>query len=107
MQKYTFPARATLKTKFPNGSYQFIAPMEYPVLITGDGFVVAKVQARNGVVRGIYDFYNQRVKINKNTEEVFLMTPEEEDLYPVDRVYRLPPVVIVGGRYVGRSRRRH
>ena len=108
MQTFVFPTWAYLKTKLPNRSYSFLEPDKvYPTLITGDGFVVARVETRTARARGIYNTDRIRVKIHHNTHEVLIMTAEEKALYPVDVIYRAPPQVVLGGHFVGEPHHRH
>ena len=94
MQPFAFSALANLKTRSSNRSYQFIRSKVYYALITGDDFVIAKVEGRTGRARGIYNINNVRVKIQKNTYEILVMTPEEHALYPVDFLFREPPLIV-------------
>ena len=99
MKKYAFPLHSDLTTKVNGGSYRPIGNFQYPVLVTGTGFVVAKVEKRTAVVRGIYTRYHRRVKINVNSGEIIPFQSDEHQLYPVDRMYNVPSTLVLGGTY--------
>ena len=99
MRKYAFPLHSDLISRITGGSYRPIGNLEYPVLVTGTGFVVAKVEKRTAVVRGIYTRSRRRVKINVNSGEIVPLQSDEHLLYPVDRMYNVPPTLVLGGTY--------
>ena len=79
----------------------------YPALITGTGFVVARIDKNTAIVRGIYNRNHRRVKVNANTDEIVPMEPDEYELYPVNRVYNVPSTLILGGTYDRRRPSQH
>ena len=98
MTRYDFPPHSGLLTKVASGAFIPIGNIEYPVLISGTGFVVA-VDARSAVVRGIYSRNRRRVKINVNSGEIVNLQSEEQRLYPVDRMYNVPSTLVLRGTY--------
>ena len=99
MTKYTFPPYSDLITKVSGGGYRPILNFEYPVIMTGNGFVVAKIEKRSAVVRGIYTRNHRRVKINATTGQIVPLQPDEHQLYPVDDIYSVPPTLVLRGTY--------
>ena len=107
LTKYVFPPHSDLLTKVSNGAYRPILNLEYPVIITGTGFVVAKVEKRSAVVRGIYNRNRKRVKINVTSGEIMPLQPGEHQLYPVDRMYNVPSTLVLRGTYNSSTPSRH
>ena len=99
MRRYSLPPNSDLLTKFSNGGYRPIGNTQFPALITGNGYVIAKVERYTAIVRGIYNRIHKRVKIHAITGEIIIMEPHECELYPLNRMYNVPSTLILRGSY--------
>ena len=87
------PRYANLLVRKKRGTYVPLLPLPIPTVTNSVGFAVAVLQ-NNNIVRGIYNQFHRRVKVDTLTSVASQMSSMEIQQYPVDCFFHNPGSIV-------------